>query len=258
MKKKLKKDKKDVKDYKTVFVTENGEQKMFMILYYKSEIYWLGYDIKKSKLNEGSISTINDCTLNIDYKGISYFDETGLFISSFIYSCKINGKYNLYNFIYSFDNNKNFEYTFLGAIRNFTIGDSCENCVPFKFRYNTKIAHSFIFSPIFQKYGIITNILDSNKNTGVSLFLLNKNINTNINSNNNFNYSSNLICEDFSNFNNSNCLSNSLINEIFNTKIKFIQTCKYEYDISQLTCNFNNSSNNDSDLINEDDDDNND
>ena len=100
---------------KSVLISKNNEQKMFMILYYESELYWFGYDINEDNLKEGQLTINKYCDLNIDYKDISFFNETEEFISSFRYKCKINGKYNIYNFLYSFD--KNFKYTFLGAIR---------------------------------------------------------------------------------------------------------------------------------------------
>ena len=81
---------------------------------------------------------------------LTYFDETEEFIASFINICNINGNNYRYIFIYSFNINVEvFEVSFLGAIRNFTIYDSCINCNPFNFiyLYNIyEISHSIFYN----------------------------------------------------------------------------------------------------------------
>ena len=162
------------------------------------------------------------------------------FIASFINICNINGNNYRYIFIYSF--NTNFEVSFLGAVRNFTIDDSCINCNPFNFIYLyniNEISHSIPFSTITQRYSLIGNIKDNNSNNVISLFILNKDINIINPKEIEISSSLEFICEDYSNFNNSNCTGNTqLINEINNNKIRFIEKCNHDFNKINSTCSF--------------------
>ena len=211
-----------------------------LVIYSKVYIYWIGYDINLNELNSGIIYNNNGCTINSDFIELTYFDETEEFIASFINICNINGNNYKYIFIYSF--NTNFEVSFLGAVRNFTIDDSCINCNPFNFiyLYNIyEISHSILFSTITQRYSFIGNIKDNNSNNGISLFILNKDINIINPKEIEISYSLEFICEDYSNFNNSNYKGNiQLINEINNNKIRFIEKCNHDFNKINSTCSF--------------------
>ena len=216
-------------DSKTTLMKRDNEQKLLTILYYNKGFYWIGFDINTKKVKKGDINATSVCQPNNIHRDIKYFKETDEFIASFVYNCTINGKNYLYNLIYSFD--KNFSCSFLGAIKDFTIGDSCQNCNPFKIRYNYNkgiISHNILFSTIEQKYCIISNALYNNKDIGISLFFFNIHKNEM--------QSTTIFCENYDNFENVNCSENNLINEINNGKIEFIQTCSKDFEKIEILC----------------------
>ena len=256
--KSVKKDYKTFLDSKTSLMNKDNKQKLLTILYYNNGFSWIGFDINTKEIKQGDINEKEICQANNNHRDIKYFKETNEFIVSFVYNCKIDGKSKLYNLIYSF--NDEFSNSFLGAIRNFTIGDSCDNCNPFNFRYNYNkgiISHNILFSSVEQKYCIISNVLYNNKDIGVSLSIFNK-------EKNDTNYAS-IFCENYSNFKNVNCSINDLMKEINNSKIEFIETCNYDFEKIKFSCNSNfsdsnnnfyNDSNNDNDTYIEENEDN--
>jgi hypothetical protein len=225
----IRKDFSDFIDSKTAIISKKDEQKILAILYYSEEIYWYGYNINTKSLKYDKFDINSFCSIIVYHRDISYFYETNEFIISFIGHCLINKKRKYYIFIYSFDNY--FNCRLLGAIRTFTLGDSCEICNPFDMKYNhisLNISYNILYSNIEKKYCIISNVLYNN-NIGVSLFILNIN--------NSFHYSNNIICENYSNFKDSNCLDNDLIDDLYNNKIDYIQTCNNDYEEIELYCN---------------------
>ena len=80
---------------------------------------------------------------------------------------------------------------------------------------------------------------ENNSNNGISLFILNKDINIINPKEIEISSSLEFICEDYSNFNNSNCTGNTqLINEINNNNIRFIEKCSHDFNKIDSTCSF--------------------
>ena len=203
-----------------------NEQKVLMI---SRSLNWVGIDILDNSylIKNGTISLVNGCNI-ISYINITYFKETEEFIASFISQCNGINKNYIYIFLYSF--NKNFNCTFLGAIRPFTLGDS-KYCCDYNNGFDYQITYSIHFSDITQKYAIIGNLLDRNN---ISMFILNKDIKV-INGQKGVDLSSRFICENYSNINKTNC-SSALLNEINSFSNIFIEKCAYDFDIINSTC----------------------
>ena len=211
------------------------------ILVVTKELKWAGYDIFENNYTfyEGIITLINNC--NIDsYIDISFINETEEFIVYFRGLCYINGNYNNYIFIYSFD--ENFNCSFFGTVRPFNLWDSNYCCSPFNSYNNTHYLNSYsiFFSSFTQKYIIIGSTQYSND---IQIFILNKDIKIKNFQEKKFNTTEfNFICEDYKNIN-ENCASNLSFNDILIKNFSFIEKCSLAIRIIESSCpsnmNFN-------------------
>jgi len=197
-----------------------GEQKVLMAT---RSLDYIGLDIFNDTYNkhQGKISLINGCSVE-SYLNLSYFNETEEFILSFQSIC--NNKH--YVLIYSI--NENFTASYIGAIRPFSVGDSYSCCDPFdsdnsgSTSYNW-LSYSILFSRMTERYLIIGNI---QYETSIHFFYLNIDINI-INPDERLGLYSlpYFICENYNNFNDSNCNSTNVLSELNNKELKLINKC---------------------------------
>ena len=195
------------------------EQKVLMAT---RSLEYVGFDIFEDTYQKhtGQITIINGCSVN-SYLNITYFNETEEFILSFKSICNGIG----YVLLYSFD--ANFTYSFIGAIRPFSVGDSYACCDPFtSYGSSTNLdwlSYSILFSRATERYLIIGNIQYENS---VHFFYLNININI-INPQEKIGLYSlpYFICEEYNKMDDSNCNSTSILSEINNVNLKLINKC---------------------------------
>ena len=206
------------------------EQKILMAT---RSLDYVGVDIFNDtyQMHRGKIPLINQCSVQ-SYLNITYFNETEEFILSFKSNC--NGK--VYVLLYSL--NENFTVSYLGAIRPFSAFDSYECCNPFtsndlNSNYNW-LSYSIVFSRATERYLIIGNIQNENS---IHFFYLNLDINI-INPHEKIGlyYLPYFICENYNQMNDSNCNSTSLIAEISNVDLKFINKCSNYISSIQSEC----------------------
>lgn len=208
-----------------------GEQKILMAT---RSLDYIGFDIFDDtyEKHKGKISLINGCSVQ-SYLNISYFNETEEFILSFQSIC--NSKH--YVLIYSI--NENFTASYLGAIRPFSVGDSYSCCDPFDSEssgssYYDWLSYSILFSRATERYLIIGNIQYEDS---IHFFYLNIDINI-INPDERLSLYSlpYFICENYSNFNDSNCNSTSVLSESSNVNLKLINKCSNYITSIQTQC----------------------
>ena len=208
-----------------------GEQKILMAT---RSLDYIGFDIFDDtyEKHKGKISLINGCSVQ-SYLNLSYFNETEEFILSFQSIC--NNKH--YVLIYSI--NENFTASYMGAIRPFSVGDSYSCCNPFdsgnsgsnSFQW---LSYSILFSRATEKYLIIGNIQYKDS---IHFFYLNIDINI-INPDERLGLYSlpYFICENYSNFNDSNCNLTSVLSEANNVNLKLINKCSNYITSIQTQC----------------------
>ena len=107
-------------------------------------LFYAGYDINTNTFYENIIPNPNNCIINTGYIFLSYFRETEQYIASILNTCSSNTVYLVYSF------NNNFEYSFFGSIRDFTLRETSKNCQLMKIISNN--LHSILFSSLAQKY----------------------------------------------------------------------------------------------------------
>ena len=154
---------------KSEVMSTDDRKKVLLIFYinYGTILFYAGYDINNNSFTYANQISGDYCCPSIFTSDISYCKETEEFIVSFFTYSSLDECPNVY-FIYSFD--KKFEYSFLGILGNFILGDS----IPFTIYDNTYFTQKIFFSSIAQKYCIILNLNSSNI---LSLFIINKDIN---------------------------------------------------------------------------------
>ena len=198
-----------------------GQQKILMAT---RGLDYVGFDVFDDTYEKhtGKITIINGCSVQ-SYLNITYFNETEEFILSFQSIC--NSKH--YVLLYSFK--ADFTYSYLGAIRPFSVGDSYACCDPFASDNSDStstldwLSYSILYSPATERYLMIGNIQYQDS---IHFFYLNIDINI-INPDEKIALYSlpNFICENYSNMDASNCNSPNVLNEINNVDLRLINKC---------------------------------
>ena len=222
----------------SVMNIEQRQKALFCALIMKNStlfLYYIGYEINSNSFNEGFISCPNNCNFylkNYYYFSLSFFKETEQFVVSIFGNCNINGNSKYFFYIYTFDNN--FNYNFFGTLRDLTLGDSCCNYNNDNFVfYSSYDLHSILFSSITQKYCFIGNLYNGVKK--ITMFIINKDINI-INPVELKSTSKDFICEDYTNYKNQSCLNNENIQVLNDTSMNYLEKCSSE----KLNCACNN------------------
>ena len=198
-----------------------------------NSVFYAGYDIDTNELKEGIINLNNkyNIFISISFFSVSYFKETEEFLVSLLTSGNINGETKNLFFIYQFD--YYFNYELFGVLRDLTLGDSC--CYNSQFLIPSNDLHSILFSSLTQKYCFIGNVNSTNLMT---MFIINKELTIHNPVELNANYPlKELICENYTNFNNITCQQNTDIQQILNNKtMKYLEKCTT--DLNYIKTNF--------------------
>jgi len=215
-------------------VMSNDDRQKVLIIFFKdktSPLSYVGYDININNFTYRNLIQ-EELQLyygtNADlYNDISYFKETEEFIISFYRKKTIfNGtEYHNVNLIYSID--KNFEYSFLGILGDFMLGESFCKIKPFTITeiQSNYFSNKIFFSSVAQKYCIILNL---NSPVIISLFIINKEIKINNPTElKSADSQSKFICENYKD------------DYLYLLENNFIEKCTNEIDyiISNFTCN---------------------